>query len=325
MNAIAGLIRPDAAQISLNDQVLADTKAGIWPAPHRRRVGYVFQDARLFPHLDTRRNLLFGQRFRGGSGNLDQIVDLLQISHLLDRSVSTLSGGEAQRVAIGRALLSDPAILLMDEPLASLDEGRKADILPHLERVTRNLGIHIFYVSHSISEIARLADHIALVSKGHLVDFRPADEILSDPAMLPRIGVREAGSTLAAEVRTADAGDGLSMLTCSAGSLLLPATGHPEGTRLKVRVLASDIVLAKQKPEGLSALNILPANIKALHEGDGPGVAVALDVGTDQLIARITRRSAKTLALSVGSEVFAIIKSVSVASSSIGVTSESQN
>lgn len=316
INAIAGLSQPEAAFIRIGDRVLVDTKAGLFVKPHQRRAGYVFQDARLFPHLSVARNLSYGQPKAGGL-QLTELAEALGIQHLLERAPRDLSGGEAQRVAIGRALMSAPELLLMDEPLASLDQARRGEILPYLDRLQALSGVQIFYVSHAMAEVARLADQIVLMRAGQVVRAGAAGDILSDPDLVPEIGLGEAGAVLTARLEDPDAGDGLSQLATSAGELFLPRIAAHRGSAVRVRILASDIILSRERPEGLSALNILPAQITGLREGAGPGMAVALRSGTDRLVARITRRSAQSLGLAVGGRCFAVIKSVSVAPGSV--------
>ncbi len=318
INAIAGLTQPDDAFIKIGDRVLTDTANGTNVRPHLRHIGYVFQDARLFPTKTVRANLEYPAQFTDDDIPLDPITEMLGMAHLLDRYPRDLSGGEAQRVAIGRALMSAPQVLLMDEPLASLDQARRDEILPYLDALHRFSGTQIFYVSHSMAEVARLADTLVLMKNGKAIRQGPAADILSDPAAVPDIGVREAGAVLSAEIKSQDAGDGLSELATSAGKLLLPKLNAENGTQLRVRILATDIILSKDKPDGLSALNILPAVVTEIIEGAGPGVAVALKSGEDRLVARITRRSARALKLAQGIKCYAVVKTVSVAPGNIG-------
>ncbi|MFZ1468546.1 MAG: molybdenum ABC transporter ATP-binding protein [Paracoccaceae bacterium] len=319
VNAVAGLLRPDQGRITLDDQVLLDTAHGLALPPHRRRVGYVFQDARLFPHLTVRQNLLYGRWFaRHASGpTLDQITDLLGIAALLPRRPGTLSGGERQRVALGRAILSNPHLLLMDEPLAALDEARKAEILPYLERLRDQLALPILYVSHSAAEVARLATTVVLLEAGHVIAAGPAAQVLSDPATAPVFGLRDVGAILEARLE-AQEDDGLTRLTTPAGPLWLPRIDRPVGAALRLRILAQDVMLALDRPQGVSALNILPATIADLRIGDGPGALVQLQAGDAMLLARITRRSAQVLGLQKGMPVFAVLKAVSVAQENVG-------
>lgn len=318
INAVAGLSRPGEAYIRIGDKVLCDTQNGVFIKPHQRRVGYVFQDARLFPTMSVRQNLAYPTRFHTFANDIAPVAKMLGIDALLERYPRDLSGGEAQRVAIGRALMSAPDLLLMDEPLAALDQARRDEILPYLDNLQRFSETQVFYVSHSMAEVARLADMIVLMKGGRVSRFGAAYDVLSDPAAVPEIGVREAGAVLEAVVGEVDAGDGLSALETSAGRLLLPRVDAQQGAALRVRILATDIILSNAEPVGLSALNILPASVLAVQEGSGPGVAVALQSGSDRLVARITRRSAVALGLAPGRACFAVIKSVSVAPGNIG-------
>lgn len=319
INAVAGLLRPDRGRISANGVVLVDTDARVFLPPHRRRVGYVFQDARLFPHLTVQQNLLYGRWFapRGSGVSLDRIVDLLGIAPLLTRRPAALSGGEKQRVAIGRAILSNPRILLLDEPLAALDDARKAEILPYLERMRDELDLPILYVSHAIAEVARLANTVVMLEAGRVTAAGPTGEILSDPATAPSLGLREAGALLTARVAALEA-DGLTRLDSAAGPLWLPRLSAPLGTVLRIRVVAQDVMIATTRPEGISALNILPATVRDIRHGTGPGAIVRLDLGGEAILARITRRSAAALSLAPGMPVFAVLKAVSVAQENVG-------
>lgn len=320
VNAVAGLLRPAQGRIAVDGRILCDTAAGTFLPPHRRRIGYVFQEARLFPHLTVRQNLTYGARFapRDAPGpDLAAVAALLGIPHLLNRRPGTLSGGERSRVAIGRALLSRPALLLMDEPLAALDQARKEEILPYLERLRDETRIPILYVSHSVAELARLATTVVLLDAGRVARSGPAAEILADPASAQSLGPAEAGAVI--EVRLAGhEPDGLSRLETSAGHLLLPHVAAPLGTRLRIRIHASDVILSRARPEGLSALNILPGTIEAIRFGEGPGALVQLRSGTDLILARLTRRSAEALALAPGARCHAILKTVAVARADIG-------
>ncbi|HBS50436.1 MAG TPA: molybdenum ABC transporter ATP-binding protein [Rhodobacteraceae bacterium] len=320
VNAVAGLMRPDAGRITLHGETLFDSARNVNLPVHRRRLGYVFQDARLFPHLSVRRNLGYGQRYapRDAPGpSLEEVCALLGLEALLERRPGALSGGEKQRVAIGRALLPRPRMLLLDEPLAALDPARKAEILPYLERLRDGTGIPMLYVSHSVSEVARLATTVVLLDRGRAIRTGPAEDVLSDPDLARRIGLREAGAVLSATV-AAHHPDGLSELAISAGRLFLPALDLPPGGRTRVRILAHDVMLSRTAPSGLSALNILPGHVTELRPGTGPGVVVQVQSGSDKLLARITRRSAEALGLAPGVAVHAIIKSVSVARADVG-------
>lgn len=317
INAVAGLLRPDAGRVTLEETPLFDSAAGINLPAHRRELGYVFQDARLFPHLSVQRNLTYGRRFAGTrpGPDLPEVCALLGLEALLERRPDTLSGGERQRVAIGRALLTRPRMLLMDEPLAALDNARKGEILPYLERLRDETGLPILYVSHAVAEVARLATTIVVIDAGRVVRAGPAGAVLSDPGLARQFGVREAGAVLPARV-AAHHDDGLTELSVSGGRLFLPRLARASGAPTRVRILAHDVILSDREPAGLSALNVLPVRVVALREGDGPGVICQLQCGEDLLLARVTRRSAAALALSdaqtEGRVMWAVVKSVSV-------------
>ncbi|MCI5111714.1 MAG: molybdenum ABC transporter ATP-binding protein [Marivita sp.] len=319
VKSVAGLVTPDSGRITLNGRVLFDASDRTNVPVHQRRLGYVFQDSRLFPHLSVRENLCYAARVSGrGAKDPRQVAELLGISDLLARRTHALSGGEAQRVAIGRALLSEPDMLLMDEPLASLDGPRKAEILPYLETLRRETGLSILYVTHNMAEVARLATHIVLIDDGRVIRSGAPEEVLTDPDMVRLLGIRDAGAVISATV-AAHHPDGLSALAISAGQLLLPTVDAPTGARIRVRILAQDVILARARPEGLSALNILPVRVLAVRRGDGPGVIVQLRAGEDRLLARITRRSADALNIVEGAECYAIMKSVAVSQTDIAV------
>ncbi|MGR3573069.1 molybdenum ABC transporter ATP-binding protein [Brevirhabdus sp.] len=329
VNAVAGLLRPQAGRIALDGRVLCHIGPGadrpVWQPPHRRHLGYVFQEGRLFPHLTVRQNLRYGRWFaarreaaRPDRAEFAHVVEMLGIGALLERRPLALSGGEKQRVAIGRALLCRPGLLLMDEPLAALDEARKAEILPYLERLRDDTVVPILFVSHAMSEVARLATTVVVMDAGRVLRAGAATEILSDPAAVPLLGVREAGSLLTGRLLTHH-DDGLTEVQISAGRLLLPHLPGAPGTRMRIRIEAQDVILSRTRPEGLSALNILPATVSALHVGQGPGVTVQLRAGEDLILARVTRRSATALGLQPGMSCFGVIKSVSVAQGDVGL------
>jgi len=319
VNAVAGLLTPDTGRIAAGDWVLLDTDRGTRLPPHRRRLGYIFQEGRLFPHLTVRQNLRFGAWFAPKDApreDLGRVVDLLGIGHLLDRRPGALSGGEKQRVAIGRALLSAPRLILADEPLAALDEARKADILPYFERLRDEVSVPILYVSHSASEVARLATTVVALEEGRVIAQGGAAEVLGDPAILPA-GAREAGALLTATVAVHH-DDGLTELDAGGTPLFLPRIGLAPGTTVRVRIAAHDVILSRTRPEGLSALNILAGTVREVRPGDGPGAIVALDTSAGRLLARITRRSADALGLAPGIPIHPVVNNVSVAPSAIG-------
>ena len=319
INAVAGLMRPESGRVALDDRVLFDLNKRIWQPPHRRRLGYIFQEARLFPHLTVRQNLLFGRWFapRGAAReDLDRIVAMLGIEALMQRFPVALSGGEKQRVAIGRALLSSPDLILADEPLAALDEARKQEILPYFERLRDEVKIPMLYVSHSAAEVARLATSVVVLKDGRVQRQGSAAEVLGDDRVMPT-GVRAVGALLEARLLRHHP-DGLSELDAGGVSLFLPKVQQAPGSLLRVRILAQDVILSRDKPEGLSALNILPAEVEQIRSGSGPGAMVSLKTDAGRVLARITRRSAQALVLSPGTPCYAVVKSVAIARSDVG-------
>ncbi|MGQ3212679.1 MAG: molybdenum ABC transporter ATP-binding protein [Shinella sp.] len=313
---IAGLTRPKEGRVQLGDDVLVDTSRRLFMPPHRRRFGYVFQEARLFPHLTVRQNLAYGRWFAPKSArteNPDRIVDLLGIGDLLDRQPENLSGGEKQRVAIGRALLASPRLLLMDEPLAALDEERKAEILPYLERLRDEVGIPIVYVSHSVAEVARLADKVVLMASGRIEAIGPASDVLGGPRLASAMERREAGSVLTGHVETRDTEHGLATIRLDGGAaILVPGAAVSPGEMVRMRIPARDVMVATVRPEGLSALNILEGTIEAI-EPDGEGMAsLRIACGGDHVRARITALSVERLGLTPGLPVHAVIKTVAL-------------
>ena len=320
VNAVAGLLTPDEGRVAVDGALLFDTARGVNLPPHRRRVGYVFQEGRLFPHLSVRANLLYGARFAGAptrGPEVDRVIDLLGLAPLLARRPRGLSGGETQRVAIGRALLARPRLLLMDEPLAALDAARREEILPFLEAIRDEARAPILYVSHAAAEVARLATTVVALEAGRVLRAGPAGEVLSDPDAVPALGVAEAGALLEGRVIRHHP-DGLSEIALSGGRVHLARVAAAEGAAIRLRVAADDVILARERPEGLSALNLLSGEVAALRPGDGPGVLVQLRVGGDRLLARVTRRSAEALGLAPGLPVWAVIKTLGVARGDVG-------
>ena len=312
---IAGLMAPDAGRIALGGRVLFDSGQGIDIATPQRRVGAVFQEGRLFPHLTVRRNLLYAKAARA-DGRYGGVVAMLGLEALLDRRPATLSGGEQQRVAIGRALLSNPDILLMDEPLASLDAARKAEILPYIERLRDEAGLPIVYVSHQIDEVARLADRIVLLSDGSVAATGSVDEIFTRPDLMPLTGRFQAGAVLAARVAEQDPAGDMSRLAIPGGSLWAPSVPLPVGSPIRVRIRARDVAVALERPERVSIRNILPGTVLSVTESDGPfrtvAVSVADGTGESRIAATVTAGAVRDLALEPGVAVFALIKSVAM-------------
>ena len=320
VHAMAGILRPDAGEIRVDDLAFFDSAARTDLPIERRRVGYVFQDSRLFPHLTVERNLRYGWRRAPVPRALAMadVVEVLGIGHLLNRWPYGLSGGERQRVALGRALLSQPRLLLMDEPLASLDALRKAEILPYIERLRDEFALPIVYVSHSIDEVTRLSDHIVLVADGRTVASGPLVEIMSSPDFAPYVGRFEAGAVLECEVAAHDARLLLTTLTFADGRLRVPLVDLPVGRHVRARLRARDVSLALTEPTDISITNHLKGAVVSLVVRDGPFVDVVVDLGQTRLRSLITRESCERLRLDVGNTVWALIKTVALDSRSVG-------
>jgi molybdate transport system ATP-binding protein len=328
VNVIGGLIRPDRGRVAVDATTLTDTAAGIFVPTHRRRVGYVFQEGRLFPHLTVRQNLLFGRWFRPPRERkieLETVVDLLGIGHLLHRRPGALSGGEKQRVAIGRALLASPRLLLMDEPLAALDEERKAEILPFIERLRDEAEVPIIYVSHSLAEVSRLADSIVVLRNGRMVASGDPAEVLSRSELVPEDAVEEAGAVIEARISQHDSQFGLTMLQSKAGLIRAPYLDLPAGTIVRLRIRARDVMVATAPPVGLSALNVLAGKVVELRNSGETVVEVAIDCNGVKLSARLTRKSVDTLRLVPELPVYAILKSVVLDKSTLAKSPLSEN
>lgn len=315
INAIAGLRRPERGRITLDGDVLLDTARRIEVPCHRRRIGYVFQDARLFPHLTVRRNLLYGRWFaerHHRHGSLDEVVGLLGIEPLLGRRPGLLSGGERQRVAIGRALLAGPRLLLLDEPLASLDQARKAEILPYLDRLRREAGIPILFVSHALDEVTRLASTMVLLSGGRVAAMGPVGEVMARLDLGPAATEIAGGALL--HLQVAGRRHGLTLLTHPAGEIEMPGLDLPVGHVVRLRIDARDVVLALGSAPltGISIRNQLRATVTGLGRVADGTTEVGLDVAGEALRARITAASATAMQLRPGLAVLALVKSVAL-------------
>ena len=322
VQAIAGLMRPKSGVIALNGQTVLDTGRGTFVAPRFRRVGYVFQDSRLFPHMSVTSNLLYGWRRNGHPGGeraVSELVELLGVGHLLDRRPSALSGGERQRIALGRALLADPQVLLLDEPMAALDAERKAEIMPYLERLRDEARIPILYVSHSLEEVTRLADHMILLAAGKVAAEGPIYDVMARLDLFPFAEFSDGGAVIPMRVAAHLPRHALSRLAFAGGELLVPRLPAPVGEKVRVRLKATDILLSLNELNGaISANNVLRAVVTEIREDASAYADVQLACGDTRMIARITRMSAERLALRRGLEVFAIIKAVSVNHRALG-------
>ncbi len=316
VNAIAGLVRPQRGRIAVDGVVLLDTEAGVFVPKHRRQIGYVFQEGRLFPHLSVKHNLQFGSWFTRGresmaASGFDAVVDLLGIRDLLKRRPGGLSGGEKQRVAIGRALLAQPRLLLMDEPLASLDEARKAEILPYIERLRDEAGVPIVYVSHAVREVARLATTVIVLEEGRVASSGPLRDTLGDRLAVSVRSDRESCTILEGRIAAHDERFDLTDVETPAGKLHVPRLAGGVGATVRVLIRARDAMLSVNRPHGISALNVLPGTIEDIVKGDGAWVDVRLRCGEADVLVRLTRKSAEELALRPGRSAFALVKSMS--------------
>jgi molybdate transport system ATP-binding protein len=312
---IAGLLKPDSGRIVADGETLFDSERGIDVPVERRRVGYVFQDARLFPHMKVRDNLAYGLR-RAPAGPraipFDRVVELLGIGDLLDRRPLRLSGGEKQRVAIGRALLAQPRVLLMDEPLASLDAARRHEILPYIERLRDELGLLIVYVSHALEEVVRLANSIVVVEGGRVAAQGSPVELSQRLDLRPLLGRFEAGSVIEGRVTGHDEARQLTRIAFGERSLVLPRLEVPVAAVVRIRVRARDVILAVERPVGLSVQNALEGVVAEISNEPGAYAEVKVDAGGIAVLARVTRDSVERLALAPGRTVYALVKSVAI-------------
>lgn len=279
---------------------------------HKRNIGYVFQEPQLFPHLTVRRNIEFGAR-RASDSKVDQrqAIELLGLGQLLDRKPRGLSVGEAQRVAIAAVLLRSPQLILMDEPLASLDQRRKDELLPYLDRLHNELSIPMIYVSHSIDEVSRLCDHLLLIENGKIVGSGELHAMLAR-LDLPMLSGRNAGSVIEAIPKSYDSDFGLTQFYFSGGELCVPGQHDTNAKTVRLRISASDVSICLTQPESTTILNIIPAMVDEVRRTGPSSVLARLVTGDDYLLARITRRSATRLDLKQGDSVFAQVKSVTV-------------
>jgi molybdate transport system ATP-binding protein len=320
LRCIAGLIHVEDGLCNIAGEIWQD-RSGVFVPTHKRALGYVFQEASLFPHLSVRKNLLFGapdKKLDRPTIDFDEVVDLLGIRAHLDRSPRNLSGGERQRVGIGRALLAQPKVLLMDEPLSALDRRTKAEILPFIEKLRDHFALPIFYVTHDMTEVERLGDQMVLLEKGHVVAAGALSELQSDPSS-PLAASREAAVTLKGVVEDSDPTFGLTKVSIPGAMLFAPppppATGAI-GEQRRIRILASDVSLAREEPSRSSILNVLRARVVAMKPLDNFEVLVVVSLGDKgegaRLLSRMTRKSSAELGLAEGQSVYAQVKYVSL-------------
>lgn len=315
LRCVAGLTRASRGLLRVKGQLWQDDDARVWVPTHRRSLGVVFQEPSLFPHLSVQKNLEFGmKRSRAAAPHeLDTVVTMLDLRPLLARRPEKLSGGERQRVAIGRALLVRPSLLLMDEPLASLDQRRKAEILPYIERLRDEVEVPILYVTHSLDEVARIADHLVLLDAGRVLGSGPLASTLTR-LDLPTAEADDASAVLSAVIGAHDEVYQLTRVDFMGGCLWIGRLARPLGARVRARVQARDVSIALTPPLGSSIINVLPGVLTEIADSGPERVNLKLQIGDrgSMLLARITRRSRDALALAPGMQVFAQIKGVAL-------------
>jgi molybdate transport system ATP-binding protein len=314
VHVIAGLLAADDGQVVLDDTVLQDTARQLYVPPERRRIGYVFQDARLFPHLSVAANLTYGEKRAAGRHyvTIDAVADLLALGALMSRRTHQLSGGEKQRVGIGRALLSQPNLLLLDEPLASLDAARRDEVLPYLELLRDQLSIPMVYVSHNFDEVLRLATDVVLMEAGKVIAQGPLSEMSLNKSLRSIIGPEAVGAIVDGQVLGRDEASGLTRLKVGHGELQVQAVDAAPGANLRLQLLARDLIVATQLPQHLSVRNILAGVITAVTSDDSGSDLIAIDIGAVQIMARVTKAATRELSLKAGLPAWALVKAVSL-------------
>ncbi|SET18116.1 molybdenum ABC transporter ATP-binding protein [Oceanicella actignis] len=315
LRAIAGLTRPAAGRIAAGGETWFDSRAGVDVPAHRRRVGMVFQSYALFPHMSAARNVAAALDLRPRAAAMAEARRLLAqlgLGELAERRPDRMSGGQRQRVALARALARRPRALLLDEPFSAVDRAARAQLHARVAALRDELGAPIVLVTHDLNEAQLLADRMAVLAEGRIVAQGPTDIVMADPAAMRALGLREAAALLPARVARHEA-DGLTRLEAAAGPLWLPRIDAPEGARVRVRIMAHDVIVSRARPEGLSAANILPATVLEIRPGEGPGALVTLDLAGDRILARLTRRAVAALALAPGTHAHAVLKAMSVA------------
>jgi molybdate transport system ATP-binding protein len=314
VNAIAGTLRPDRGRIEINGEVVFDGERGVDVPTPKRRIGYVFQEGRLFPHLSVRQNLVYAGLFSRGmpASEFWHVVELLGLRDLLDRRPGNLSGGEKQRVAIGRALLSSPRLLLLDEPLASLDAHRKDEVLQYIELIRDEIRIPIVYVSHAVEEVVRLADMVVLLAGGKVAALGPADEVMGRPDLRVLTGAFEGGAVIEAKVIEQDMQYDVATLAFEGGTLAVTNVDALIGEPVRVRIRARDVSIALERPQRISIQNVLRGRIATLGSERSGIVDVSIAIGATTLRSRITARAVQQLGLATGLEVYVLVKAVSL-------------
>lgn len=314
VNILAGLLKADTGRVALGDAVLLDTARHIDVPPERRRIGYVFQDARLFPHLNVAGNLRYAQKRAAVEPFIDMnlVADLLDLGLLMQRRTHQLSGGERQRVAIGRALLSQPSLLLLDEPLASLDASRREEVLPYLETLRDQLAIPMVYVSHNFAEVLRLATHLVLMESGTTIAQGNLGEMSLDSRLRAIVGADAVGAIVDGTVLGIDPASGLTRVRVGQGELKVHFAKAARGAKLRVQLLARDLIVATRAPEHLSVRNCLTGTVVEVASDDAESDLIAIDIGGMVIMARVTKAATRELRLTAGIAVWALVKTASL-------------
>jgi len=307
INMIAGLQKPDVGRIAVGDRLLFDSYQYInLPAP-KRGAGYIFQDGRLFPHLTVESNLRYGMK-KNSDVKFDEITELLGIEELLARRPHKLSGGEKQRVAIGRALLSSPDFLLMDEPLSALDSTRKKELIPFIGKMVSRFSIPVVYVTHSLEELLSLGDNVVLMKNGSHIDVGSVESVVSNPANIEELGLSGRVTVLKAVTTTSQSAG---IITLENGKLIIPSQRYKDGTKLRVTIHSEDVTISVKKPEGLSARNIIKGSVKSMEETYDGAVSLKIDIGVS-VYATVTHSAVNDLRISNGTEVYIILKTIAL-------------
>jgi molybdate transport system ATP-binding protein len=314
VNVIAGLLKADRGRVALDDALLLDTAQRIDVPPEQRRIGYVFQDARLFPHLGVAANLRYAQRRAKAPSfvGFDLVADLLDLGALMHRRTHQLSGGERQRVAIGRALLTQPSLLLLDEPLASLDASRREEVLPYLEILRDQLAIPMVYVSHHFDEVLRLATHLVLMESGKTTVQGNLSDMSLNPGVRAIVGADAVGAIVDGTVLGPDPESGLLRVQVGHGELKVHLGKAATGAKLRVQLLARDLIVATRAPQQLSVRNSLRGVVTAVVDDDVDSDLIAIDIGGTIIMARVTKAATRELGLAPGLAVWALVKTVSL-------------
>jgi len=311
INQIAGLQNPDQGRIAVGDRLLFDSYQNINLPAKSRNAGYIFQDGRLFPHMTVESNLRYGMKKNAGQniGMFKEVTELLGIKHLLDRRPSRLSGGEKQRTAIGRALLSSPDFLLMDEPLSALDTARKDELIPFIGKLVERYRLPVVYVTHSTEELFRLCDNVILMENGQAADSGTVEDVVSNPSNTSLLGLSGRVSVIRAEAVSPEETEGKVIIRDS--RMLIPTKTQKPGTKMRVTIHSDDITLSVKKPEGLSARNIIKGTVKNMDETPDGAVSILVDIGIE-VYATVTKTAVSELCIETGSEIYTILKTIAL-------------